>query len=454
MYGTGSLLLTPLAEGHTLEHHTPTNMRITLFITALLLLSCATHSNQPDSWTVTRQPAEYEAVDAVWLIWPPTEHKHGESVQKVTLAVIEALIDDLNVIVTCGDKALCDEARKVLNSRFKESQNLTIQEIPSVEIWTRDMGPTFVETSDGRHAIADFNFNAWGYTDTLDTDTQTEELYDTRVANLLQLPVISSSMISEGGNREVNGLGTLMVTESVEQGRNPHLSKSQMEAEYSRLLGVEKVIWLKRGLQEDDHTFLGPLNTADGTKAYTVVTTNGHIDEFARFVNDSTILLAQVDSSEFDDPIAMENHRRLEENYQLLLQETDQDGNPFNIVRIPLPATVFDEMAPGDYVYDYIKTLDYRDGSIFPEGDTIAVVAAASYLNFLITNTIVIGQKYWREGMTDEIKQKDEQAKGVLESLFPDRKVVMLDARAVNLGGGGIHCFSMQQPRLKPKKSI
>ncbi|WP_421895798.1 agmatine deiminase family protein [Marinoscillum sp.] len=425
-------------------------MKISQLVTALLLLSC-TNNNPTDSWTVTRQPAEYEELDAIWLIWPPTEHKSGESVQKVTISVIEALIDDLNIIVTCGDKDLCDEARKILNSRFKESQNLTIREVPSVEIWARDTGPTFVETSDGKHAIADFNFNAWGYTDTLDVDTKTEELYDTRVADLLQIPVISSSMISEGGNREVNGRGTLMVAERVEQGRNPHLSRSQMEAEYKRLLGVEKVIWLKRGLQEDDHTFLGPLNTAEGTKAYTVVTTNGHIDEFARFVNDSTILLAQVDSSAFDDPMALENHQRLEENYQILLEETDQNGNPFNIIRMPLPETVFDKMAPGDYVYDYIKTQDYQDGTTFPDGDTITVVAAASYLNFLITNTVVIGQKYWREGMADEINLKDERAKRVLESIFPDRKIIMLDARAVNLGGGGIHCFSMQQPKLKPK---
>ncbi|MEO9474734.1 MAG: agmatine deiminase family protein [Cyclobacteriaceae bacterium] len=423
-------------------------MRIILIISIFTLLSCSTGSNESEKWIVTRQPAEFEELDAVWLIWPPTEHKNGESVREVTLSVIAALIDDLNIIVTCGDGQLCNEAREVLNLRFKETQNLTIQEIPSVEIWARDMGPTFVETNDGRQAIADFNFNAWGYTDTLDISTKTEEMYDTRVADLLQIPIISSSMISEGGNREANGKGTLMVTESVEQGRNPHLSKEQMEYEYKRLLGVEKVIWLKMGLVEDSHTFLGPLKTADGTNAYTVVTTNGHIDEYARFVNDSTILLAQVDSSDLDDPIAYESHMRMEENYQTLLGETDQNGNPFNIIRMPLPKTMFNEMVPGDYVYDYIQTLDYQDGSTFPKGDTVTVIAAASYLNFLITNSVIIGQKYWREGMEEEINLRDENAKKLLESVFPDRKVVMIDALAVNLGGGGIHCFSMQQPKI------
>ncbi len=424
-------------------------MRVLLTLLICTLISCSTESNKSETWTVARQPAEFEKLDAVWLIWPPTEHKNGESVRDVTLSVIESLITDLNVIITCGDSQLCDETREVLNLRFKESQNLTIQEIPSVEIWARDMGPTFVETSDGKMAIADFNFNAWGYTDTLNVDTKTEEMYDTRVADLLNIPVISTSMISEGGNREVNGKGTLMVTESVEQGRNPHLSKEQMENEYKRLLGVEKVIWLSQGLVEDSHTFLGPLKRADGSDAYTVVTTNGHIDEFARFINDSTVLLAQVDSSDFDDPIAYESHLRMEENYQILLDETDQEGDPFHIIRMPLPKAMFTEMAPGDYVYDYIQTLDYQDGTTFPKGDTITVIAAASYLNFLITNSVVIGQKYWREGMDEEVRLRDENAKNILESVFPTRKVIMLDALAVNLGGGGIHCFSMQQPKIE-----
>jgi agmatine deiminase len=297
-------------------------------------------------------------------------------------------------------------------------------------------------------AIADFNFNSWGYADTLDIDTKTEEMYDVRVAEHFNMPVISSAMISEGGNREVNGKGTLITTESVEADRNPDMTKEEMEAEYKRLLGATKIIWLKKGLVEDNHTFLGPVTTADGTKAYTVVTTNGHIDEFARFVNDSTILLAQIDSTEFSDPIAFENHKRIEENYQILATSTDQDGNPFTIVRMPLPGTIFSTMSPGDYVYDYIKTLDYEDGSTFPNGNTVKVMAALSYLNFIITNKVIIGQTCWREGMPIELKQKDEQAYQILQSVFPKRKIIMLDALAVNLGGGGIHCISMYQPKF------
>ena len=420
---------------------------MTHIIVTLLLFSCSVPTVKEEvPLIITRQPAEFETQNAVWLIWPPVDHKEGESVQEITLSIIEALIDGLHVVVTCGTDELCSQAREVLGNRFKESQNLTIQALPSIEIWVRDMGPVFVETNQNTLAVADFNFNAWGYSDTVDTYTKTEEMYDIRAAELLNLPVISSPMISEGGNREVNGKGTLLVTEAVEKGRNPTMSKAEMEAEYKRLLGVKKTIWLKQGLNEDDHTFLGPLDASEGVKAYTVVTTNGHIDEFARFVNDSTILLAEVDNSDLEDPIALENYYRMEENYRILSRATDQDGKPFHIIRMPLPKTMLTTMGPGDYVYEYIKTLDYQDGSTFPEGDTITVVPAASYLNFLITNSVIIGQKYWREGMPEVIKLRDEKAAAILQSVFPNRIVIMLDAMAVNLGGGGIHCISMQQP--------
>jgi agmatine deiminase len=414
-----------------------------------MFLSCKSSSESNDvPLKVTRQMGEFEKIDALWLIWPTTDHKVGESVEKVTLSIIDSLISDLKIVVSCADDEVLQKAKTILNEKYPNTKNLIFKVIPSVEIWARDMGPTFVELENGNHAIADFNFNSWGYADTLDVVAKTEEKFDERVAEILNLPLISSTMISEGGNRELNGKGTLLASEIVEQGRNPNMTKAAMESEYHRLLGIKKVIWLKHGLLEDSHTFLGPLSTNANAKAYTVVTTNGHVDEFARFINDSTILLASVDSKDLEDPIAKENHRRMEENYKILSESTDQDGNPFKIIRMPLPETILTTMSPGDYVYDYIKTLDYLDGSQFPSGDTITVVAAASYLNFIITNKVIVGQKYWREGMPEEINRRDEEAKTILQRIFPNRKVVMLDALAVNLGGGGLHCISMHQPEL------
>ena len=424
---------------------------LTGFIITILIISCATPQKNKDL-VVINQPAEFDKQEALWLIWPPRNHKESESVEAVTLSIIEAINGTSDIVITGMNKELLKQARETIEKRFGNLPRLTFIEIPSIEIWARDMGPIFVETNQKTMAIADFNFNSWGYADTLNIETKTEEKYDERVAKHFKLPIISSSMITEGGNREVNGKGTLITTESVEMGRNPMMTKKEMEAEYKRLLGTKKVIWLKKGLVEDDHTFLGPITTKDGTKAYTVVTTNGHVDEFVRFVNDSTILLGQVDPSELDDPIAFENNKRMEENYQILSKATDQNSKPFTIIRMPLPGTIYNTMQPGDYVYDFIKTLDYKDGNKFPDGTTVKIMAALSYLNFIITNKVIIGQSIWREGMPQELKLKDEKAAQILQAAFPDRKVIMIDALAVNLGGGGIHCISMQQPTYSKHK--
>ena len=399
--------------------------------------------------TIARQPAEFEALEAVWLIYPPGDHLAGWSNEAVTLQLVEALLPDNNIRVAVNSEELYRRARSSLPAGALESGRIEIIRIPYMEFWARDMGPVFVLAEGGKLAVADFNFNAWGYGDTTEADVIVEEKFDERAAAHLGMPVISSAMISEGGDREVNGKGTLMVVESVELERNPGMTKADIEGEFRRLLGVRQVIWLKQGLHEDDHTFLGPLRTHDGGKAYTVITTNGHIDEFARFAGPGTILLARVDSSDLDDPIARENHRRMEENYEILKNAVDQDGKPFDIIRVPLPGTVMATMKPGDPVYDYISTLEYEDGSTFPTGEPVRVVAAASYLNFLIANGVIIGQKYWRPGADEAVLARDKEVKAILQEVFPRRRVIMIDALAVNLGGGGIHCITMQEPKAE-----
>ena len=429
---------------------------LTLMLATFLTLSCnfskkkqENSSSEKEELIVTRQMGEFENVDALWLVWPTAEdYKKGVPVENVTLSIIDALVSDLKIIVSCPDDNALKAAKTKLSKKYPDLKNITFCVIPSIDIWTRDMGPSIVETNNGKHAVANFNFNGWGYP-IPEKLNEIDKVFDEKAAKFLNIPFISTSMVSEGGNREVNGKGTLMVTEAVAQGRNPMMTKAEMEVEYRRVLGVKKVIWLKQGLVEDTHSFLGTVQLPDNKRAYTVMTTNGHIDEFARFVSNSTILIASIDPA-LKDSVSMENYRRMEENYKILSESTDQDGNPFNVVRVPMPPqTILNTMSPGDGTYDVLKKLKYSDGSTFPDGETITVTVPASYLNFIITNKVVIGQKYWKEGMSDKLKATDDGAKRILEEAFPNRKVVMIDAMGVNFGGGGIHCISMHQPKLK-----
>lgn len=439
------------------KHRFYTNCIAVMFL--MPILSCKDSQKAPkaeqlvkqaEAISVLRQPAEYESQEALWLIWNPFDHKEGESNATVLKELVTTISKHQKVVLAVADSSAYKDAIDSLSKPIVEDSNVEVVTIPSVQFWARDMGPSFVQLGNGELAVADFNFNSWGYAPVDDPDNQIEEAFDRRAAKHLNVPLVSSKMISEGGNREVNSKGVLLTVEKVEKGRNPSMTKQAMEAEYSRMLGVRKTIWLKEGLKEDEHTFLGPLETGEDFRAYTVVTTNGHVDEFARFVNDSTILLAAVDSMQLHsgDPIALENHRRLEENFKILREATDTDGKRFNIVRFPMPDPIYTTMGSGDEVYEYIKTLDYSQGTApFPEGEEITVIAAASYLNFIITNEVIIGQKYCRTGCSSRTGELDRIAENTLQKLFPNKEVQMVDALAVNLGGGGVHCISIHQPK-------
>ena len=439
------------------KYHLLSRQKITWFVLSLLIgwSGCKqTAKNEApvaEEIAVLRQPAEYDTQEAVWLIWPPVDHLTGYYNEKVTLDIVDALVQKEKVIVSAANDSLLARARTNIPDEYFQQGWVELVSIPSEEIWTRDMGPNFVELTNGQKAVVDFGFNAWGYTDSENMDDYTirMEKFDERVAELRNLPLIQTDLISEGGNREVNGKGVLMVAEVVEKGRNPTMTLTKMEDEFHRVLGIEKVIWLKEGLVEDQHTFKGTLPLEDGMSAYTAVTTNGHIDEFARFVNDSTIVLASVKPEDRFDLIGSENHRRLEENYTILKNATDQHGKPFRIVRMPLPLLILEKMKPDDSVYDFISELTYEDGSVFPTGEEVTVIAAASYLNFLITDEVIIGQKYYSEGMDPAIEARDQEAAEILQQLFPQREIVMINALAVNFGGGGIHCITMNEPLIK-----
>ena len=114
----------------------------------------------------------------------------------------------------------------------------------------------------------------------------------------------------------------MLLVESVELDRNKTITKEQIEnglqPEYS---GVNKIIWLKKGCIEEEWRKLDNGKYGIGT--------GGHIDEFCRIVNASTVLLAQVSEADtIDNDIAKESYRRMEENYQILKQRTTHDGKP------------------------------------------------------------------------------------------------------------------------------
>ena len=117
---------------------------------------------------------------------------------------------------------------------------------------------------------------------------------------------------------------------------------------------------------------------------------------------------------------------------------------------MPDAPTIIETMRPGDGAYDYLASNEFmKQSNEIAAGQPIEMLLATSYLNFLVTNQVVLAQKFWREGSPEEWRQSDERAIKTLQSVFPGRQVIAFDARAINVGGGGIHCNTQQVPKTK-----
>lgn len=405
-------------------------------------------------------PAEWEKQDAVWLGW---EADSTLGFYPVVAEMIKTLTPTVTVKIAFDSDSLMKTAKNYLKRQQIDTSNIRFYVIPGDRYWIRDNGAAFLINSKGELGVADFDWNHYGFPQFLkekynNNQDSVNKYLNKRLPSMNKSGAVDSLMavvegaknfktniVTEGGNLEVNGKGTLIVCESAMKNRNPELTKEFMESELKNVLGVSKVIWIKQGLAEDPNGF------------YRRITGNyvgggvQHSDEFVRFSNANTILLAWVDEAEKDlNPINKMNYKRLNESFETLKNATDQDGKPFNIVKVPLPDLITKKIVA---IQDYTSKASYDIPanrfyiSEAPKvGDTLLRVPASSYLNYLVTNGLVLISSYTAEGSS---KEKEERVRKIFETQFPKRKIVFINAMPQNWDGGGIHCSTQQQPSKK-----
>ncbi|MEY4768086.1 MAG: hypothetical protein RL637_725, partial [Pseudomonadota bacterium] len=206
--------------------------------------------------STVRKPAEWEAQEAIWLIWPNFNFLKSKPVVNVHLQIIKSLANHVKVNLIVQNQREIELAKHALTKRHIAYDHVNFKIIPHFDIWIRDFGAIFVKTADNQLNVVDLNFNVWGYETPTSDIGKLNESIDRTIAQQLKLPTLKTSMIMEGGGLEFNGSGTVITTESVIFDRNPLMSKSEVESEFNRLFGAKNVIWLKKGLAEDDRTNL------------------------------------------------------------------------------------------------------------------------------------------------------------------------------------------------------
>lgn len=436
-----------------------TILKLSILIATAVVMSCSPKTeNRPNDELY--MPAEWETHDAVWLGW---EADSSLGFYPAVIEMISNLTPFVTVKIACNSDKLKQTAKDFLVRNKVDTSNVKFYTIAGDRYWIRDHGAAFLVNNKGELGIADFGWNFYGYPQFLKEkynakqDSVSKYLdrllpsmirtskSDSLMAVVEGVKILKTDVVHEGGNIEVNGKGTLIVCESSVKNRNPDLTKEYIESEFKRVLGVSKVIWLKQGLADDPNGF------------YRRITGNyvgggvQHTDEFVRFSNTNTILLAWIDEAEKDlNPINKMNYESLSESYEILKNATDQDGKPFTIIKVPLPdLTTKTITATKGYAKEFSYDLPanrFYESEAPSIGDTLLRVPASSYLNYLVTNGIVLVSSYVDEGSS---KEKENRVRKIFEAQFPNRKIVFINAMPQNWDGGGIHCSTQQQPSKK-----
>ncbi len=404
----------------------------------LLLYSC-----KPKNKTAFYLPAEWEPQSGVIV---------GELDDAASFEMVSQLAREMKVYCVAADTSV-ETYRKQLSAAGVSLDSIRFLSSPTRFTYAERDGLLFMRNENGDKQLVDFAWNMYGwyfdplFKDYIEGDKKKREHYTSVHRREFPFPVITSSMVNEGGAIESNGKGTILQVESVNMQRNPGLSKEAQEAELKRVLNAKKIIWLKEGAAEDPFGW-GTLITEN----YFGIGVKGHVDEFCRFVDEHTILISYPDSAEAAlDPVKRITLERMKINYNILKNATDQDGNPFTIVKMPVPDIKYmtftlDTLNRNDEVKFLSKQILYEQKN-FTMGDTVHFVPSGSYLNFLITNKTVFEAKYWAEGMPESIKAKDEKAKQILQQYFPGKRIYQISTAETNHQGGGLHCWSMQVPK-------
>lgn len=332
-------------------------------------------------------PAEWEPVAAVLMAWPHEDTDWApmlDDIHRCYTDIITALTTIARVPVILIAPCPADTRKAFAGI---PADMLVIVGADTNDTWTRDYGPITVTTLDGSPRLLDFTFNAWGLKFAADADNRANRA-------LAHIKVFTAPLEShldfvlEGGSIESDGRGTILTTSRclLAPNRNDTLSRDDITRRLCSSLGASRVLWLDHGSLIGDDT-------------------DSHVDTLARLAPADTIIYTGC-----DDP-ADPHYSDLGEMARQLATFTTVDGQPYNLIALPLPDPVIDP----------------------DNGDRLP----ATYANYLVVNNNILLPVYNQP-------RKDALAAGMMRIAFPDARIIPVDCRPLVRQHGSLHCATMQ----------
>lgn len=354
-----------------------------------------------------RFPFEGNEHQATFILMPcrlDTWRKKARPAQENYIEVIKAISEHEKVIVGVHpsmSRKLVDELQAI--------ENVVVWKLRYNDAWARDNMPLFLTNGEKLRTV-DFRFNAWGgKVDGLYSDYHDDDHLGESVSKKLKLlSYYLPSFVLEGGSIAIDGEGTLITTEAclLSKGRNPTYTKEEIEEILHDYLAVDKVIWVPHGIYQDE--------------------TNEHIDNMVSFVKPGEVVMAWCNNK--SDP----QYRYCQQTLQALEEAYDAKGRKLVIHKMPLPKPMYLSKDIANQLISNDATLDNRE-----EGRRLA----ASYVNYYQGKDFIVMPAF---GV-----KEDKEAFKLMQELYPNKKIHQINTYEILLGGGNIHCITMQLPKEK-----
>ena len=333
-------------------------------------------------------PAEWYPHKCCWMQWPYNNPNHNGYGDVPSWSHFDfekgrlAWANVANSIIEFEKVKMITHPDEIMIAKKLLDSRVEVIELNIDDCWARDSGAIFLLNNKNQLGGIDWEFNGWGKFKPFDSDNKVAKF----MIENSKATYFKNSMILEGGSIHVDGEGTLLTTEQclLNKNRNPSFSKEKIEKNLKEFLNINKIIWLKNGTDEG---------------------TDGHVDNIACFVKPGTILA--LSCKDKDDPF----FERINENLEILKTSTDNKNRRLKVIELEM---------------------SYK--RLIPEDDE-----PSSYINFYIANKGIVMPSF-------KDQKADYNAKTIVQSIFPDRKIITINGIDISMGGGNVHCITQQQP--------
>ena len=341
--------------------------------------------NNPQLYGITTPPtqpvkfyAEHEEVDAIYYVWIPDWYDSFFWDITQNIASYEPGVE-INLMVDSSSHE--SSIRDLISSYGGDPDHPNYVDMSPWphygdyaldSIWTVDSGPFWILDGAGNLGSVDMRY----YFNRVNDDA-----IPAKIADLIGVTDYRPDLNFEGGNLASDGEGLCFGTFEHALVNLPK-TRYEVENDMELYLGCEKMIWLQKLVGE-------------GT---------GHVDMFSKMLGPTTIIVGEYDYAEDDV-----NSEILDQNAALLESETNANGDPLEVHRIPMPS--------------------HNNRQVW-----------RTYTNSVAVNDLMLVPVYANE------TTHEAQALSVYETLLPGKTVIGINADSIIDSGGAIHCVTRTRP--------